>query len=50
MMEALVPARRVTTMRKPLIVSLLALMASGCMVGPDYVRPPVERAGRLAPE
>jgi multidrug efflux system outer membrane protein len=42
MMEALVPARRVTTMRKPLIVSLLALMASGCMVGPDYVRPPVD--------
>ncbi len=29
-------------MRKPLIVSLLALMASGCMVGPDYVRPPVD--------
>jgi outer membrane protein, multidrug efflux system len=42
MMEALTPARRVTTMRKPLIVSLLALMASGCMVGPDYVRPPVD--------
>jgi multidrug efflux system outer membrane protein len=29
-------------MRKPLIVSLLALLASGCMVGPDYVRPPVD--------
>ena len=29
-------------MRKPLLVSLLALLASGCMVGPDYVRPPVD--------
>jgi multidrug efflux system outer membrane protein len=29
-------------MRKPLLVTLLALMASGCMVGPDYVRPPVD--------
>lgn len=29
-------------MRKPLLVTLLALLASGCMVGPDYVRPPVE--------
>ena len=29
-------------MRKPLLVTLLALAASGCMVGPDYVRPPVD--------
>jgi multidrug efflux system outer membrane protein len=29
-------------MRKPLIVALLALLAGGCMVGPDYVRPPVD--------
>ncbi len=29
-------------MRKPLVVALLALLASGCMVGPDYVRPPVD--------
>lgn len=29
-------------MRKPLIVGLLALLAGGCMVGPDYVRPPVD--------
>ncbi len=29
-------------MRKPLLVSLLALLAGGCMVGPDYVRPPVD--------
>jgi len=29
-------------MRKPLVVSLLALLAGGCMVGPDYVRPPVD--------
>ena len=29
-------------MRKPLLVTLLALLASGCMVGPDYVRPPVD--------
>jgi multidrug efflux system outer membrane protein len=36
------PERRVTIMRKPLLVALLALMASGCMVGPDYVRPPVD--------
>ena len=29
-------------MRKPVAVALLALLASGCMVGPDYVRPPVD--------
>ena len=29
-------------MRKSLLVSLLALLASGCMVGPDYVRPPAD--------
>ena len=29
-------------MRKPLLVTLLALLASGCMVGPDYVRPPLD--------
>jgi len=29
-------------MRKSLLVSLIALLASGCMVGPDYVRPPVD--------
>ncbi|WP_300456234.1 efflux transporter outer membrane subunit [Accumulibacter sp.] len=29
-------------MRKPLLVALLALLASGCMVGPDYVRPSVD--------
>ena len=29
-------------MRKPLLATLLALLASGCMVGPDYVRPPVD--------
>jgi multidrug efflux system outer membrane protein len=29
-------------MRKPHIVSLLAVLVSGCMVGPDYVRPPVD--------
>ena len=29
-------------MRKPLLVSLLALLVSGCMIGPDYVRPPLD--------
>ena len=29
-------------MRKSLLVTLLALLASGCMVGPDYVRPPAD--------
>lgn len=29
-------------MRKPLLAALLALFASGCMVGPDYVRPAVD--------
>jgi multidrug efflux system outer membrane protein len=29
-------------MRKPLQASLLALLVSGCMIGPDYVRPAVE--------
>ena len=29
-------------MRKSLLATLLALLASGCMVGPDYVRPPVD--------
>jgi len=29
-------------MRKPLLVSLVALLVGGCMVGPDYVRPPVD--------
>ncbi len=29
-------------MRKPLIAALLALLVSGCMIGPDYLRPPVE--------
>ena len=29
-------------MRKSVIAALLALLASGCMVGPDYVRPQVE--------
>ena len=39
-------------MRKPLLVTLLALLASGCMVGPDYVRPSVETptAWRLSEE
>ena len=27
---------------KPIVIALLALLTSGCMVGPDYVRPPVE--------
>jgi outer membrane protein, multidrug efflux system len=37
-------------MRKSLLVSLLALLAGGCMVGPDYVRPPADApaAWRLA--
>ncbi|SBT07266.1 RND efflux system, outer membrane lipoprotein, NodT family [Candidatus Accumulibacter aalborgensis] len=29
-------------MRKPPLVTLLALLVSACMVGPDYVRPPVD--------
>jgi outer membrane protein, multidrug efflux system len=29
-------------MLKPIATALLALLASGCMVGPDYVRPPVD--------
>ena len=29
-------------MRKPIAVALIALLAGGCMVGPDYVRPPVD--------
>ena len=29
-------------MRKPLLVSLLALLVSGCMIGPDYFRPAVD--------
>jgi multidrug efflux system outer membrane protein len=29
-------------MRKTLIAALLALLASGCMIGPDYLRPQVE--------
>jgi multidrug efflux system outer membrane protein len=29
-------------MRKPLAIVLLALLANGCMVGPDYVRPPAD--------
>jgi outer membrane protein, multidrug efflux system len=29
-------------MRKPFLVSLLALSVSGCMIGPDYFRPAVE--------
>ena len=29
-------------MGKPLFIALLALLASGCMVGPDYVRPPLD--------
>jgi multidrug efflux system outer membrane protein len=29
-------------MRKPLLVSLLALLLGACMMGPDYVRPPVD--------
>jgi multidrug efflux system outer membrane protein len=29
-------------MRKPLLISLLALLVSGCMIGPDYFRPAVE--------
>jgi predicted RND superfamily exporter protein len=34
--------RREIAMRKPLLAALLALLAGGCMVGPDYVRPPVD--------
>ncbi len=29
-------------MRKPLLVALLALLVSGCMIGPDYFRPAVD--------
>ena len=29
-------------MHKPLLASLLALLLSACMVGPDYVRPPLD--------
>lgn len=29
-------------MRKSLIAALMALLASGCMIGPDYVRPQVD--------
>jgi len=29
-------------MRKPLLVSLMALLLGACMMGPDYVRPPVD--------
>jgi multidrug efflux system outer membrane protein len=29
-------------MRKPIVIALLALSASGCMVGPDYLRPAVD--------
>ncbi len=29
-------------MRKPIAAALFALLAGGCMVGPDYVRPPVD--------
>ena len=37
-------------MRKSLLVSLLALLAGGCMMGPDYARPPADApaAWRLA--
>jgi len=29
-------------MRKPLLVSLMALLLGACMMGPDYVRPPLD--------
>ena len=29
-------------MRKPIAAAVFALLAGGCMVGPDYVRPPVD--------
>ena len=29
-------------MRKTLLVTLVSLLVGGCMVGPDYVRPPVD--------
>jgi multidrug efflux system outer membrane protein len=29
-------------MRKPIAAALFALLAGGCMVGPDYVRPPAD--------
>lgn len=31
-----------TAMRKTLLVTLISLLVGGCMVGPDYVRPPVD--------
>ncbi len=34
--------RRVTAMRKTLLATLISLLVAGCMVGPDYVRPPVD--------
>ena len=34
--------RRVTAMRKTLLATLVSLLVAGCMVGPDYVRPPVD--------
>jgi hypothetical protein len=34
--------RRGIAMRKPLLAALLALLVGGCMVGPDYVRPPID--------
>jgi len=39
-------------MHRPVTIVLLALLASGCMVGPDYVRPPIEApaAWRLSEE
>jgi len=35
-------AREATSMRKTLLASLLALVLGGCMIGPDYVRPPAD--------
>ena len=29
-------------LRKPIAAALIALLAAGCTVGPDYVRPPVD--------
>lgn len=39
-------------MHKPVAAALLALLATGCLVGPDYVRPPIEAptAWRLSEE
>ena len=31
-----------TVMRKTLLATLVSLLVAGCMVGPDYVRPPVD--------